>query len=165
MTMWHEDRLLVDGELVAAENGATYETISPATEAVLGFDTQTQIFSSSLSLRDQLVLGSTEEQTARPRGERLRGCYRSRRAQRRSEVPRIKWMAHQSVSSSIANRRFSCPRIAPPRPEPERLARRAENKTDGHYQRPDRWIAREIWPKKNQQSQRSGKRYKTSIQP
>jgi len=36
VTMWHEDRLLVDGELVAAENGATYETISPATEAVLG---------------------------------------------------------------------------------------------------------------------------------
>src|SRR5262245_32711110 len=36
MTMWHEDRLLVDGELVPAEGGATYETISPSTEAVLG---------------------------------------------------------------------------------------------------------------------------------
>ena len=36
MTIWHEDRLLVDGELVAAEGGATYETIAPATEEVLG---------------------------------------------------------------------------------------------------------------------------------
>jgi acyl-CoA reductase-like NAD-dependent aldehyde dehydrogenase len=34
--IWHEERLLVDGELVAAERGATYETIDPATEAVLG---------------------------------------------------------------------------------------------------------------------------------
>ncbi len=33
---WHEDRLLVDGALVAAESGATYDTIDPATEAVLG---------------------------------------------------------------------------------------------------------------------------------
>ena len=29
MTIWHEDRLLIDGELVPAENGATYETIAP----------------------------------------------------------------------------------------------------------------------------------------
>jgi aldehyde dehydrogenase (NAD+) len=36
VTIWHEDRLLVDGELVPAENGATYETIAPATEEVLG---------------------------------------------------------------------------------------------------------------------------------
>src|SRR3954453_6011773 len=33
---WHEDRLLIDGELVAAEGGATYDTINPATEEVLG---------------------------------------------------------------------------------------------------------------------------------
>jgi len=33
---WHEDRLLIDGELVAADGGATYETINPATEQVLG---------------------------------------------------------------------------------------------------------------------------------
>ncbi len=36
MTLWHEDRLLIDGELVAAEGGKTYETISPSTEEVLG---------------------------------------------------------------------------------------------------------------------------------
>ena len=36
MTIWHEDRLLIDGELVAAEGGRTYETINPATEEVLG---------------------------------------------------------------------------------------------------------------------------------
>jgi len=36
MTIWHEDRLLVDGALVAAEGGRTYETINPATEEVLG---------------------------------------------------------------------------------------------------------------------------------
>lgn len=36
MTIWHEDRLLIDGELVAAEGGATYENISPSTEEVLG---------------------------------------------------------------------------------------------------------------------------------
>jgi aldehyde dehydrogenase (NAD+) len=35
-SLWHEDRLLIDGELVAAENGKTYETISPSTEKVLG---------------------------------------------------------------------------------------------------------------------------------
>ncbi len=36
MTSWHEERLLIDGKLVAAEGGASYETINPATEAVLG---------------------------------------------------------------------------------------------------------------------------------
>lgn len=36
MTIWHEDRLLVDGELVPAEHGAAYENIAPATEEVLG---------------------------------------------------------------------------------------------------------------------------------
>jgi aldehyde dehydrogenase (NAD+) len=36
VTLVHEDRLLIDGELVAAEAGATYDTISPSTEAVLG---------------------------------------------------------------------------------------------------------------------------------
>lgn len=36
MTTWHEERLLIDGELVPAAHGATYETINPATEAVLG---------------------------------------------------------------------------------------------------------------------------------
>ena len=36
MTNWHEERLLIDGELVPAAGGATYETINPATEAVLG---------------------------------------------------------------------------------------------------------------------------------
>src|SRR5262245_58781168 len=36
MTIWHEDRLLIDGELVAAEGGRTYDTVNPATEEVLG---------------------------------------------------------------------------------------------------------------------------------
>jgi aldehyde dehydrogenase (NAD+) len=36
MTLWHEDRLLIDGELVAAENGATYVNVSPSSEEVLG---------------------------------------------------------------------------------------------------------------------------------
>jgi acyl-CoA reductase-like NAD-dependent aldehyde dehydrogenase len=34
--MWHEERLLIDGELVEAEGGRTYETVSPSTEEVLG---------------------------------------------------------------------------------------------------------------------------------
>lgn len=36
MTIWHEDRLLIDGRLVPAETGATYLTVSPSTERVLG---------------------------------------------------------------------------------------------------------------------------------
>jgi acyl-CoA reductase-like NAD-dependent aldehyde dehydrogenase len=36
MTLWHEDRLLIDGQLVAAENQKAYETISPSTGEVLG---------------------------------------------------------------------------------------------------------------------------------
>ena len=36
MTIWHEDRLLIDGELVAAEGGRAYDTVNPATEEVLG---------------------------------------------------------------------------------------------------------------------------------
>jgi aldehyde dehydrogenase (NAD+) len=36
VTSWHEERLLIDGHMVPAEHGATYETIAPATEAVLG---------------------------------------------------------------------------------------------------------------------------------
>jgi acyl-CoA reductase-like NAD-dependent aldehyde dehydrogenase len=36
VTIWHEERLLIDGELVPAAGGANYETIDPATEAVLG---------------------------------------------------------------------------------------------------------------------------------
>src|SRR5687768_10021396 len=34
--MWHEERLLIDGELVEAEGGRKYETINPATGDVLG---------------------------------------------------------------------------------------------------------------------------------
>ncbi len=36
MTNWHEEHLLIDGALVPATSGATYETISPSTEEVLG---------------------------------------------------------------------------------------------------------------------------------
>jgi aldehyde dehydrogenase (NAD+) len=36
VTTWREERLLIDGELVAAAGGATFETVNPATEAVLG---------------------------------------------------------------------------------------------------------------------------------
>jgi aldehyde dehydrogenase (NAD+) len=36
MTIWHEERLLIDGQLTPAEGGATYDTIAPATEQVLG---------------------------------------------------------------------------------------------------------------------------------
>jgi acyl-CoA reductase-like NAD-dependent aldehyde dehydrogenase len=34
--MWHEERLLIDGKLVAAASGAVYETVNPATEEVVG---------------------------------------------------------------------------------------------------------------------------------
>src|SRR3954469_5873345 len=34
--MWHDERLLIDGELVAAEGGRTFETINPTTGEVLG---------------------------------------------------------------------------------------------------------------------------------
>jgi len=33
---WHEEHLLIDGALVPATGGATYETVAPATEEVLG---------------------------------------------------------------------------------------------------------------------------------
>jgi aldehyde dehydrogenase (NAD+) len=36
VTIWHEERLLIDGELVRADYGAAYETVDPATETVLG---------------------------------------------------------------------------------------------------------------------------------
>jgi aldehyde dehydrogenase (NAD+) len=36
VTTWPETRLLIDGELAPAGNGATYETVNPATGAVLG---------------------------------------------------------------------------------------------------------------------------------
>jgi aldehyde dehydrogenase (NAD+) len=36
VTNWHEEHLLIDGELVPAAAGKAYETISPSTEAVLG---------------------------------------------------------------------------------------------------------------------------------
>jgi aldehyde dehydrogenase (NAD+) len=34
--VWHEERLLIDGELVEAEGGRTYENIDPSNEEVLG---------------------------------------------------------------------------------------------------------------------------------
>ena len=34
--MWHEERLYIDGELVVAHDGATYDNIDPSTEEVLG---------------------------------------------------------------------------------------------------------------------------------
>ena len=34
--MWHEERLLVDGELRSAAGGGVFETVNPATEEVLG---------------------------------------------------------------------------------------------------------------------------------
>jgi aldehyde dehydrogenase (NAD+) len=33
---WHEERLLIDGKLVGAEGGATYDNINPANEEVIG---------------------------------------------------------------------------------------------------------------------------------
>jgi aldehyde dehydrogenase (NAD+) len=36
MTLWHEERLLIDGDLVAAEGGATFDTLNPSTGEVLG---------------------------------------------------------------------------------------------------------------------------------
>jgi acyl-CoA reductase-like NAD-dependent aldehyde dehydrogenase len=34
--MWHEERLLIDGDLVPAEGGRTFETVNPTTGKVLG---------------------------------------------------------------------------------------------------------------------------------
>jgi aldehyde dehydrogenase (NAD+) len=34
--LWHEERLYVDGELVAADGAKTYDNLNPATEEVLG---------------------------------------------------------------------------------------------------------------------------------
>ena len=34
--MWHDERLLIDGDLVEAEGGRTYETVNPSTGEVLG---------------------------------------------------------------------------------------------------------------------------------
>lgn len=36
MDLWHEERLLVDGRLTAAEDGRTYPTIDPSTGEELG---------------------------------------------------------------------------------------------------------------------------------
>jgi aldehyde dehydrogenase (NAD+) len=36
VTTWPEEQLLIDGKLTPAGSGATYETVNPATEAVLG---------------------------------------------------------------------------------------------------------------------------------
>ena len=33
---WHEERLLIDGQLVAAEGGAVYDNVNPANEEVIG---------------------------------------------------------------------------------------------------------------------------------
>jgi hypothetical protein len=33
---WHEERLLIDGALVDAEGGATYDNVNPANEEVIG---------------------------------------------------------------------------------------------------------------------------------
>jgi aldehyde dehydrogenase (NAD+) len=34
--LWHEQRMLIDGELVAARDGATFDDVDPATEQVIG---------------------------------------------------------------------------------------------------------------------------------
>ena len=36
MAFWHEENLLIAGELVPAEGGRTFETLNPATGQVLG---------------------------------------------------------------------------------------------------------------------------------
>ena len=36
MTLAYESRMLIDGKLVEASGGATYDNINPATEAVIG---------------------------------------------------------------------------------------------------------------------------------
>jgi len=36
MTLWHEERLLVDGDLVLAEGGRRYPTLDPSTAEPLG---------------------------------------------------------------------------------------------------------------------------------
>ena len=34
--LWREERMLIDGELVPAVSGATYDNVNPATEEVIG---------------------------------------------------------------------------------------------------------------------------------
>jgi aldehyde dehydrogenase (NAD+) len=74
VTIWHEDRLLIDGELVVAENGATYETISPSTEEVLGTTADASVADAQRAIAAARRAFDTTD-WSRDRGLRLR-CMR-----------------------------------------------------------------------------------------
>jgi acyl-CoA reductase-like NAD-dependent aldehyde dehydrogenase len=71
---WHEERLLIDGELVAAEGGATYETVNPATEAVLGVAADATVGDARRAI-DAAKRAFDETEWSRDRALRLR-CMR-----------------------------------------------------------------------------------------
>jgi aldehyde dehydrogenase (NAD+) len=100
MTIWHEERLLVDGQLVPASNGATYETIAPATEAVLGIAADATIDDAGRAITAARRAFDTTE-WSRDHGFRLR-CLRQLHEALQQNVEHVREILVHEVGAPVS---------------------------------------------------------------
>src|SRR5581483_1725172 len=98
---WHEDRLLVDGELVGAEHGATYETIAPATEEVLGTAADASVGDARRAIAAARRAFDTTD-WSRDHALRVR-CLRQLEQALRDEVEHVREILVQEVGAPVSS--------------------------------------------------------------
>jgi acyl-CoA reductase-like NAD-dependent aldehyde dehydrogenase len=101
VTNWHEERLLIDGELVAAEGGKTYDTISPSTEAVLGPAADASVDDARRAVAAARRAFDTTE-WSRDRALRVR-CLRQLEAALRAEVEALREIVVHEVGAPVSS--------------------------------------------------------------
>jgi len=101
VTIWHEDRLLVDGELVGAEHGATYETIAPATEEVLGTAADASVGDARRAIAAARRAFDTTD-WSRDHALRVR-CLRQLEQALRDEVEHVREILVQEVGAPVSS--------------------------------------------------------------
>ena len=74
MTIWHEERLLIDGALVPASDGGTFETVDPATEEVLGVAADATVDDARRAIAAARRAFDDDRLVARPRRSACGAC-------------------------------------------------------------------------------------------
>jgi acyl-CoA reductase-like NAD-dependent aldehyde dehydrogenase len=101
VTNWHEELLLIDGALVPATGGATYETINPATEEVLGVAADASVADAQRAVAAARRAFDTTE-WSRDHALRAR-CLRQLDAALRENVPALREVLVQEVGAPVSS--------------------------------------------------------------